>query len=144
MGFETSLQDDAEVWQCLEKANLADYVRNLSEGLDTQVGEAGTMLSGGQRQRLGIARSLYTNPELLILDEATSSLDSVNEYEVSKALSELSHSITVIVVAHRLATVREATKLIYIEDGKKLAEGTFENVRKEIPNFNLQAEILGL
>ena len=144
MGFEVLLGDDAAVWRCLEKANLAEFVRNLPEGLDSQVGEDGTMLSGGQRQRLGIARSLYTNPQLLILDEATSSLDSINEFEVSKALVELSSSITVIVVAHRLATVRDATKLIYIEMGKKLAEGTFEQVRSEIPNFNLQAEILGL
>jgi ABC-type multidrug transport system fused ATPase/permease subunit len=144
MGFEVLLEDDAAVWSCLEKANLAEFVRNLPEGLDSQVGEDGTMLSGGQRQRLGIARSLYTNPQLLILDEATSSLDSINEFEVSKALVELSSSITVIVVAHRLATVRDATKLIYIEMGKKLAEGTFEQVRSEIPNFNLQAEILGL
>jgi ABC-type multidrug transport system fused ATPase/permease subunit len=144
MGFNANLQNDADVWMCLEKANLSDFVRSLPNSLDSEVGENGTMLSGGQRQRLGIARSLYTKPELLILDEATSSLDSINEYEVSKALAELSNSITVIVVAHRLATVRQATKLIYIENGRKLAEGTFDQVRSEIPNFNLQAEILGL
>ena len=144
MGFDAILHNDADVWLCLEKANLAEFVSSLPNSLDSEVGENGTMLSGGQRQRLGIARSLYTKPELLILDEATSSLDSINEYEVSKALAELSNSITVIVVAHRLATVRQATKLIYIENGKKLAEGTFDQVRSEIPNFNLQAEILGL
>ena len=144
MGFEPGSQKDSDVWNSLEKANLADFVKSLPDGLDSQVGEDGTMLSGGQRQRLGIARSLYTNPELLILDEATSALDSVNEFEVTKALNDLAQSITLIVVAHRLATVREATKLIYIENGKKLSEGTFEQVRNEIPNFNLQAEILGL
>jgi ABC-type multidrug transport system fused ATPase/permease subunit len=144
MGFEPGSQKDPDVWNSLEKANLADFVKSLPDGLDSQVGEDGTMLSGGQRQRLGIARSLYTNPELLILDEATSALDSVNEFEVTKALNDLAQSITLIVVAHRLATVREATKLVYIENGKKLSEGTFEQVRNEIPNFNLQAEILGL
>lgn len=144
MGFDSNSVPDSDIWECLNKAHLAEFVRNLPEGLNAQVGEDGAMLSGGQRQRLGIARALYTNPSLLILDEATSALDSVNEFEVSKALQSLSQSITVIVVAHRLATVREADKIIYIENGHKLSEGTFDQVRREIPNFNLQAELLGL
>jgi ABC-type multidrug transport system fused ATPase/permease subunit len=144
MGFDSNLGKDSDIWECLNQANLAEFVKSLPDGLESQVGEDGAMLSGGQRQRLGIARSLYTKPSLLILDEATSALDAVNEFEVSKALQSLSNSISVIVVAHRLATVREADKIIYIENGRKLSEGTFEQVRNEIPNFNLQAELWGL
>ena len=144
MGFQANPELDLAVWECLEKSNLADFVRSFPTGLDTQVGENGSMLSGGQRQRLGIARSLFTKPSLLILDEATSSLDAVNEHQISDTLQRLKKTMTIVVIAHRLATVRNAEKVIYIDNGQILAQGNFEQVRKTIPNFNLQAQLLGL
>ena len=108
------------------------------------MGENGTRLSGGQRQRLGIARSLYTNPKLLVLDEATSSLDGETEANISTSLSKLKGVTTIIMIAHRLSSIRLADKVIYMSQGKVLKVGTFEEVREAVPDFDRQANILGL
>ena len=136
--------DDEQVWEALKKAHLSDFVRHVEGGLSAAIGERGMRLSGGQRQRLGLARALYTDPKLLILDEATSALDSETEHAISEALNALSGSITLVTIAHRLATVRRADAVIYLEDGKLLATGSFENVRKQVPRFDQQAKLLGL
>jgi ABC-type bacteriocin/lantibiotic exporter with double-glycine peptidase domain len=112
--------------------------------LDTEVGEGGGKLSGGQRQRLGIARALITNPLLLVLDEATSSLDGETEETVTSTLNALKGKITTILIAHRLSTVMNADKIIYIADGRVQASGNFSEVRSMIPDFNNQAKLLGL
>jgi ABC-type bacteriocin/lantibiotic exporter with double-glycine peptidase domain len=101
-------------------------------------------MSGGQRQRLGIARALFTKPKLLVLDEATSSLDGETEANVSAAIRTLKGEVTVILIAHRLSTVREADQVVYLEDGKILATGTFDEVRAAVPNFDRQASLMGL
>ncbi|MDC3376524.1 ABC transporter ATP-binding protein/permease [Candidatus Nanopelagicales bacterium] len=138
-----SINDDA-VWQALERAHLADMLRAEREGLDTLVGEHGVRLSGGQRQRLGLARALYTRPRFMVLDEATSALDAETERAVTDALQELEGEVTLVIVAHRLATIRHCSQVVYIEEGRILSRGTFDEVRAAQPNFDRQAQLLGL
>jgi ABC-type multidrug transport system fused ATPase/permease subunit len=136
--------DDDRVWAALKRAHLADYLADAREGLDTEVGERGVQLSGGQRQRLGIARALYTDPRLLVMDEATSALDAEIEDLVTQTIAELGSGVTTITIAHRLATVRRADMIIYLDRGRLLAQGTFEEVRSAVPRFDHQANLLGL
>lgn len=136
--------DDQLVWDALERARLTDMLIASREGLDTEIGERGTKLSGGQRQRLGIARALYTRPRLLVLDEATSSLDAETELAISSMLAELEGSVTTVVIAHRLSTVRHADQVLYLDEGRAVACGTFDQVRLMVPAFNRQADIMGL
>lgn len=117
-------------------AQLDDVVAALPEGVDTEVGERGARLSGGQRQRLGIARALYRQPRFLFLDEATSALDNETERRLTSTLESLSRDITVIVVAHRLSTVKNADRLAFLEEGRVVAQGTFEEVQQLSPTFS--------
>ncbi|HEX2787472.1 MAG TPA: ABC transporter ATP-binding protein/permease [Ignavibacteria bacterium] len=117
-----------EVIEASKISNLYNFVMTLPEGFDTVVGEKGVRLSGGQRQRIGIARALYTNPELLILDEATSSLDNLTEYAVMDAINNLSHKKTIIIIAHRLSTVKECDIIYYFENGKITDSGRYEDL----------------
>ena len=144
LGIDRTEIKDEQVWAALDAAKLGDYLRSTRNGLDTEVGERGIRLSGGQRQRLGLARALYSNPKLLVLDEATSALDSETEAMIAKAIEELGSDVTRITIAHRLATVMHADKVVYLEDGQILAEGTFEEVRSAVPQFDKQASLLGL
>lgn len=144
MGFKPSDVNDLDVLRALEVAQLGDFVKSLPEGLDTEVGERGTKLSGGQRQRLGIARAMLTKPELLVLDEATSSLDGETEAAISTSIKSLAGKVTVIMIAHRLSTVREANQVVYLENGKIAATGTFQEVRDSVRNFDSQAKLMGL
>lgn len=144
LGFPSDLAHDDLIWSALETAQLAELVRQLPDGIDSSVGEKGARLSGGQRQRLGIARAMFTNPKLLLLDEATSALDGEVEAAISEAIHKLKGSVTVIMIAHRLSTVRESDKVVYVENGRILSEGTFEEVRKKVENFDSQAKLMGL
>lgn len=119
----------------LEQAQLNDVVAGLPGTVDSQVGERGALLSGGQRQRIGIARALFRRPKLLILDEATSALDSETEHRFGQALERLHGSLTVIVVAHRLSTVRNADQIVFLERGRVTSVGTFDEVRRDNPLF---------
>jgi ABC-type multidrug transport system fused ATPase/permease subunit len=144
LGLPSEAVDDELVWEALERAYIADFLRDSREGLDTYIGERGVRLSGGQRQRLGIARALYTRPKLVVLDEATSALDAETEQSIVRTLDELEGSVTTITVAHRLATVRRADLLLYLEGGRIVSRGTFEEVRASVPDFDRQASLLGL
>jgi len=144
LGLPLEAIDDDLVWEALERAHLAEYLRENRTGIETSIGERGVRLSGGQRQRLGIARALYTRPRLLVLDEATSSLDSETEQAIVSTLQELEGEVTTITVAHRLATVRHADQVIYLQDGLIVATGRFEQVRSQVPDFDRQAALLGL
>ncbi len=144
VGYPISDASDERVNDALATAQLLDFVQSLPEGSDTFVGDRGSQLSGGQRQRLGIARALFTKPKLLVLDEATSALDGKTEYEFTEALDAIKEKTTIILIAHRLSSIMHSDKLIYLEDGKMLAEGSFEAVRAMIPNFNIQANLMGL
>ena len=144
LGLPRDLIDDELVWDALNRAHLADFLEESREGLDTKIGERGFRLSGGQRQRLGIARALYTRPKLLVLDEATSALDAETEQSIVQTLDELEGQVTTITVAHRLATVRRADQLLYLEGGRVTARGTFDEVRAQVTDFDRQAALLGL
>lgn len=144
LGYPDEVATDNLVWDALRLSELDEVVRNLPHQLEEWVGDRGSKLSGGQRQRLGIARALFTKPKLLLLDEATSALDGSTEAKLSKSIQRLKGDTTVIMVAHRLSTVRSADRVIYLENGKILADGKFENVRKEVPDFDYQAKLMGL
>jgi ABC-type multidrug transport system fused ATPase/permease subunit len=144
LGLPNSLIDDAAVWKALARAQIEDFVRALPEQLDTEVGENGTRLSGGQQQRLGLARALYTEPSLLVLDEATSSLDAETEHAVTEVVASLHGSVTTVVIAHRLSTVLHAGLVLYLEDGLLVSSGTFAEVRAAVPRLELQATLSGL
>jgi ABC-type multidrug transport system fused ATPase/permease subunit len=128
----------------METAALIEYFSSLDLGLETEVGELGVKMSGGQKQRLGIARAVITKPLLLVMDEATSSLDGESENAITSAITSLGNRITTITIAHRLSTVINADKIVYISDGKILSIGTFQEVRDTIPDFDNQAKLLGL
>ena len=110
-------EDDIKLWKAIEEAQLKEFVEGLSEGVDTQVGEGGIRLSGGQRQRIGIARALYNRPDVLVLDEATSALDNDTENAVMEAIEKLSGSMTLIIIAHRLTTVKKCEAVYEVKDG---------------------------
>jgi ABC-type multidrug transport system fused ATPase/permease subunit len=144
LGLPAESIDDDLVWEALRSAKLADFLQDSREGLDTIVGESGVRLSGGQRQRLGIARALYTRPRLMVLDEATSALDAETERAIVDTLQELEGNVTIVTIAHRLATVRHCDVVVYLEGGVIVARGTFDEVVSAVPNFAQQAHLLGL
>ena len=115
---------DDDLWAALDGARLASVVRNLPSGLDTVVGERGYRLSGGERQRLTVARLLLARPRVVILDEATSSLDSTSEADVQAALATALEGRTALVIAHRLSTVVAADQILVVEDGRIVERGT--------------------
>jgi subfamily B ATP-binding cassette protein MsbA len=117
-------------------ANLEDVVANLPQGLDTLVGDRGAMLSGGQRQRVAIARAVVRNPAILILDEATSHLDSVSEQLVQQALNKAARGRTTLVIAHRLSTIREADWIVVLEDGHVVEQGTWDDLKAQAGMFD--------
>ena len=127
-GMDDGEISDAAVWAALDAAQLRELVESMPEGLDAMVGERGVRLSGGQRQRIGIARALYHKPEVLVLDEATSALDNQTERLIVDALEQLQGQHTMIVIAHRLSTVRNCDTLIMLDRGRLIAEGSYDEL----------------
>ena len=144
MGYPPEAATNELVMSALKVAHLDKFVQELPFGIDTQVGERGAKISGGQKQRLGIARAMFTRPHLLVLDEATSALDGETEANISEAIHALRGSTTVVLIAHRLSTVRNVDLVVYLSEGKIIAKGTFEEVRNLVPDFNRQAKLMGL
>lgn len=144
LGYPPERAADELVLNALKVANLDEFVAGLPDGIDSPVGERGAKISGGQRQRLGIARAMFTKPLLLVLDEATSSLDGETEVSISEAIQALRGSTTVVMIAHRLSTVRNADMIVYMNRGKVIATGTFNEVRSAVPDFDRQAKLMGL
>lgn len=127
-----ALDPDTVSQQALEEACqqacILEFIRNLKDGFETEIGMKGAALSGGQRQRLCIARALIRNPQVLILDEATSALDTTSEHHVNQALANVAVGRTTIVVAHRLSTIRNADKIHVIEEGRVIEEGSHDEL----------------
>jgi ATP-binding cassette subfamily C protein len=136
--------DDDRVTTAIRRAQLEQFVVGLPEGLATETGERGVRLSGGQRQRLGIARAFYTDPQVLVLDEATSALDNATEAELSSMIAELHGTLTMIVIAHRLSTVKNCDRVFLLEHGRLSASGTFEQLLATSPAFARLAELARL
>ena len=144
LGFPIEEATNDLVNDALRIGQLIEFTEQLPEGIDSYVGDRGTRISGGQRQRLGIARAMFTKPHLLVLDEATSSLDGETEANISGAIQNMRGLVTVVMIAHRLSSVRHADIVLYLEAGEILASGTFEEVRNTVPNFDKQAQLMGL
>ena len=144
LGYKQELIYDGQIIESLKVANLMKFVESLPQGLDTVIGEHGHILSGGQKQRLGIARAVFTNPKFLVLDEATSALDAETENEITNSIKELRGTSTLVIIAHRLSTVKDADLVVYLNDGRIEASGTFEDVRESVPNFDKQAKLMGI
>lgn len=143
LGFNQEVVPDETIEKLLSEVELSELLK-LPLGIHSQVGDKGSKLSGGQRQRLGIARALFTNPRLMILDEATSSLDAATEIKITSLLSRKKGSLTMVVIAHRLSTVKDADELIYLDSGKVLGRGSFHDLRAKLADFDEQASLMGL
>ena len=133
LGLDEADWDVDEIWRALEGAQLAEHVRTLDNGILTDLGPHSDSLSGGQIQRLGLARALYTSPQLIVLDEATSALDAATEASIGDAIRNLGQKTTVVVIAHRLSTIQHADTVHVMESGKIIDSGTFPEVRKRVP-----------
>ena len=144
LGFNPDSVPDELVWQALQLADLSEFVKGLEGQLSYRISDAGKNLSGGQRQRLGIARALLTKPKIVIFDEATSALDAETENRVSESIMKLTGECTVIFIAHRLSVVRSADMIYYIDKGKIVSQGSFEELRKLNADFNNQANFMGI
>jgi ABC-type multidrug transport system fused ATPase/permease subunit len=144
MGYPVEVASDERVNEAIKIAQLKDFVSELELGLDTPTGDRGTKMSGGQRQRIGIARAMFTKPSLLVLDEATSSLDGATEANLSDAIQNMRGEVTILMIALRLSTVINSDLVIYLADGNLVASGTFDEVRSAVPDFDHQATLMGL
>ena len=133
LGIPDDEIDEAWVWECLRLAALDEVVHGMPGGIHASLGKQSDQLSGGQLQRLGLARALYSKPKLVILDEATSALDAGSEAAVSKNIRELGESVTLIVIAHRLSTIQHADCVYVVDEGKIIASGPFNTLRKTVP-----------
>lgn len=133
--------DEGRLAEVLAKALLNDVVADLPKGVDSTLGERGTRLSGGQRQRIGIARALYRRPDLLVLDEATSALDNETEFRVTETIRDLHGQVTIIVVAHRLSTIKHCDVVLFMKDGRIEARGTFAEVERDNADFARLVEL---
>lgn len=141
-GNEHANDHEAQMERALKMAGVYDFIQNeLSEGIETIIGERGVRLSGGQRQRLGLARALYRNPTVLVLDEATSALDNITEKGIIESLLSLPEEITIVMIAHRLSTVQYADKIFLLEKGELLSEGSYNELIQTSDTFKAMDDI---
>lgn len=140
-GVDPKRIDQERISRVLEQARLTEFVAELPDGLRTRLGQRGVRLSGGQRQRVGIARALYREPQILILDEATSALDNQTEHQITETVASLRGDMTIIVVAHRLSTVRDADAIVFMKNGSVDSIGTFTQLRQTSTDFERLVEL---
>ena len=120
--------DEKQLSRCIDDAQLTGFIQSLPNGLETEIGDKGVRLSGGQRQRIGIARALYKNPDILIFDEATSALDVETERALTESIKNLSGSKTIIIVAHRISTIKDSDIIFVLENGEVKGKGKFDEL----------------
>jgi ATP-binding cassette, subfamily B, bacterial PglK len=144
LGYALIDIDQQNVALAASQAHLTELIEKLPNGTMTKLGERGGNISGGQRQRVGIARALYTKPRIIVLDEATSALDGETELNITETFKSLGEKTTLITIAHRLSTVRDADVVVYLQSGKIISSGTFQEVRDAVPDFDRQANLMGL
>jgi ATP-binding cassette subfamily C protein len=142
LGVEPESVDRDEVISALQAAHLGTLIKELPEGIDTSLGKLKDSLSGGQMQRLGLARAIFSKPNLLVMDEATSALDAESESEIQKTLEEMRGRVTVVVIAHRLNTIQHADKVILLEDGKVTDSGTFKELIARNPSVEKVVDLM--
>jgi ABC-type multidrug transport system fused ATPase/permease subunit len=142
LGIESESVDRQEVISALQAAHLGSLINELPEGIDTSLGKLKDSLSGGQMQRLGLARAIFSKPNLLVMDEATSALDAESESEIQKTLEEMRGRVTVVVIAHRLNTIQHADKVILLEDGKVTDSGTFKELIARNPSVEKVVDLM--
>jgi ABC-type multidrug transport system fused ATPase/permease subunit len=135
--------DLERVRSAARQAQIAEFIEGGPLGYDTLVGERGIRLSGGQRQRIGIARALYKQSNVLVFDEATSALDNLTEQSVMQAIEGLTRSLTVVLIAHRLTTVRSCDVIVEMEHGRMVAQGTYEQLLERSASFRRMAHAVG-
>ena len=135
IAYATEEVDEAAIWEAARLANALEFIQDLPEGIDTQLGDQGVRLSGGQRQRIAIARALLRDPDILILDEATSALDSISERLIQESLEKLSFGRTVIAIAHRLSTIIRADKVVVLEQGRIVEQGEYQDLLQQRGNL---------
>lgn len=140
-GEDAATIDMDRLHEAARQAQLTELLQELPDGVDTVVGDRGVRLSGGQRQRVGLARALYRRPRLLVLDEATSALDNATEHEIAQTLQALRGQMTIVIVAHRLSTIRSVDHLVHLREGRIGAEGTFDEVRAQDAEFARLVEL---
>jgi ABC-type multidrug transport system fused ATPase/permease subunit len=143
-GFNDEVFNSEDLNYAVTNSLVDAFVKHLPDHLETRVQERGTSLSGGQKQRIGIARALITRPGILFLDEATSSLDSVSELEITNSIQNIKKNVTLVVVAHRLSTIIRADKFIYISKEVTVQTHSFKELRTLVPEFDIQAKLMGL
>jgi ABC-type multidrug transport system fused ATPase/permease subunit len=144
IGFVEQEISEGQLQSAINGAQLQDFISSLPDKENTLISENGLNLSGGQKQKIGIARALVTSPGLLILDEATSSLDSKSESEIMKVISNLRNKVTLVIVAHRLSTVKDADQIIYFGNSFHVNAESFQSLIEKVPDFKEQAQLLGL
>ena len=140
LGFADDEIDDGALRKALDAANLTEFIQGLPDELDTVVGERGVRFSGGQRQRVAIARALYNDPPILVMDEATSALDNLTEKVVMEAVDALKGTRTILMIAHRLSTVRNCDRIVFMQDGNIQAIGNYEELTRQSRGFQLMAQ----
>ena len=144
LGIPENEVDLQRIDEVIAKAQLIDLVRAMPDGLHTDLSNFGSRLSGGEKQRLALARALYTNPSLLIIDEGTSALDGRTEFEVTRAILGLRNTLTIIVIAHRLASIKEADQIFLLDKGHLIASGDFKTLRESSKEFKEQVSYMNL
>ena len=127
---------EEEINDAIEKADLKEFIDGLKEGINTVVGESGIKLSGGQRQRLAIARALLRKSSIIIFDESTSSLDNIAQEHIKNSIDNLKGSSTIVIVAHRLSTIKNVDKIFFLDEGKIIDSGTFDELFENNERFN--------
>jgi ABC-type multidrug transport system fused ATPase/permease subunit len=143
-GYSPDEADPERIARALALAELDGLVSRLPDGVETRVGERGVRLSGGERQRLGLARALYLQPPMLVLDEATSALDNSTEARISSTFRSLHGSVTMLVIAHRLSTVRESDSVVFVDHGRVIGDGPFRELERALPAFAHMVELAAL